>query len=253
MNTRRNFIKKATITAGLATVGMNSILNAQENKSASAPKIKLKENAVILFQGDSITDAGRGRGTNDYNETSNLGNRYAMLAAAKLLETYPEKKLKIYNKGVSGDKVHQLRNRWDSDCIDIKPDVLSILIGVNDFWHTLDFGYKATVKNYEDDYRALLEYTKEKLPDTQLIIGEPFGILNGGAVKDSWYPEFDKYRAVAKKMAEEFNAVFIPYQSIFDKAQKLKIESNKYWVPDGVHPSLAGAALMARTWTDLCI
>ncbi len=248
MNTRREFLKKAAVTTGLTALGLHQTINAKEEPSGKKEALlELKNNCTILFQGDSITDAGRDWGNNTPNSSKNLGHGYVSHLAAYLLTTYPEKNLTLYNKGISGNKVFELRGRWDNDCINLKPDILSIMIGVNDFWHTLDFGYNATVKKYEDDYRSLLNYTKEKLPNVQLIIGEPFGIKGVGVVSDKWYPDFDEYRAVAKKMADEFGALFIPYQSYFDSAIKKSFAPN-YWTGDGVHPSIAGEGLMAKSW-----
>ena len=99
-----------------------------------------------------------------------------MLAAAALLEKYASLNLKIYNKGISGNKVFQLAERWDKDCLELKPDVLSILIGVNDIWHKLNGQYNGTVEIYRKDYIALLERTKKALPDVKLIICEPFAV-----------------------------------------------------------------------------
>jgi lysophospholipase L1-like esterase len=120
------------------------------------------------------------------------------------------------------------------------------LIGVNDFWHTKTGGYKGTVKIYENDYHALLQRTLAVLPGVKLIIGEPFAVTGVKAVDSSWYPEFDKYREAAEKLANEYNAVFIPYQKLFDEAQKSA--PGVYWTHDGVHASLAGAHLMANAW-----
>ncbi|MCD8165676.1 MAG: GDSL-type esterase/lipase family protein [Bacteroides sp.] len=100
----------------------------------------------------------------------------------------------------------------------LKPDVVSILIGVNDFWHTLSGSYDGTVEKYENDYRTLLTETRSKLPGTQFVIGEPFTIRGGSSLSEKWYPAFDAYQAVARKLTKEFNAVFVPYQRVFDKA-----------------------------------
>jgi lysophospholipase L1-like esterase len=212
------------------------------------PKISLQNDDIVLFQGDSITDAGRDRNAKTPNTSQMMGSGYVIQAAAELLFKHADKNLKIYNKGISGNKVNQLAERWNADCIELKPSVLSILIGVNDFWH-IKGGYKGTVKVYEDDYRALLQRTVEALPNVKLIIGEPFAVPGIKAVDDSWYPEFDSYRAVAKKLADEFNAAFIPYQAAFDEAQKHA--PGAYWTYDGVHTSLAGTYLMANTWMQV--
>lgn len=229
-------------------LGMPQIVSAALAKEPAlkAPKITLKKDAVVLFQGDSITDAGRKRSEMEPNNTSALGHGYAFLATAALLEQHADKNLKIYNKGISGNKVYQLAERWEADCLDLKPDVLSILIGVNDFWHKLNGNYNGTIQKYRDDYKALLTRTREKLPNVQLIIGEPFAVNGVKAVDDRWYPDFNEYRQAAREIATSFNAVFIPYQSVFDKAQKAA--PGVYWTGDGVHPSIAGAALMAEAW-----
>src|SRR5690606_9088299 len=106
-----------------------------------APKIRIQPNDTILFQGDSITDAGRDKENQSPNNNRALGSGYAFLAAAKLLHDHAAQHPVIYNRGISGNKVHQLADRWDADCIALKPDILSILIGVNDYWHTLNGNY----------------------------------------------------------------------------------------------------------------
>lgn len=155
--------------------------------------------------------------------------------------------LKIYNRGISGNKVFQLAERWDVDCIALKPNVLSILIGVNDLWHTLDGKYQGTVEIYERDYRALIARTQQALPGVELVICEPF-VLRCGAVNDKWFPAFDGYRAAARRVATDFHAIFVPFQAMFDKAAQAAPPA--YWAADGVHPTIAGAGLMARTWLD---
>jgi len=246
---RRSFLKKAAMGSMMA-LSMPEIVSAAFAKepAAKAAKFTLKKDDVILFQGDSITDAGRKREDAKPNDVGSLGRGYSFLAAASLLEKHADKNLQIYNKGISGNKVYQLAERWDADCLDLKPDVLSILIGVNDFWHTLTNGYTGTVQKYRDDYKALLTLTKDKLPDVKLIIGEPFAVTGVRAVDDKWYPAFNDYRAAAREIAVSFGATFIPYQTIFDKAQKLA--PGAYWTGDGVHPSIAGNALMAHAWQE---
>jgi lysophospholipase L1-like esterase len=243
-NSRRNFIKKATFGT-IATISLPGIVTASVAKGR--PKeIELKKDQVILFQGDSITDAGRKREDTGFNSAPALGNGYALLTAATLLRKYASLNLKIFNKGISGNKVYQLAERWDSDCLEIKPDVLSILIGVNDIWHKLNGNYNGTVDIYRNDYTALLERTVKALPGIKLIICEPFAVQGVKAVDEKWYPEFYEYQKAAKEIALKFGAVFIPFQSVFDEAQKNAPGS--YWTGDGVHPSLAGAQLMAKAW-----
>jgi lysophospholipase L1-like esterase len=250
-STRREFLK---VTAGGAAAGLGaaSVLSSAgcsaAAKGSAGPVMagKIGPNAVILFQGDSITDSGRDRRRqNAPNDAGALGDGYVLLTASQLLAEHPGEGLKVFNRGISGNKVFQLAQRWDADCIAVKPDLLSILIGVNDIWHRLNGQYDGTVEVYETDYRALLERTLVALPQVKLVICEPF-VLRCGAVNAKWFPDFDGYRAVARKLAGEYSAVFVPFQSVFDKAAR-KVSPN-YWAGDGVHPTIAGAYLMAQAW-----
>src|SRR5690606_15128510 len=137
-----------------------------------------------------------------------LGTGYAFLSAARLLREHTDS-VKVFNRGISGNKVHQLAERWESDCIQLKPDVLSMLIGVNDYWHTLTGGYTGTLAVYRDDYRKLIDRTLTALPDVKLIIGEPFAVNRVKAVTDDWFPAFDAYRQTAQEIANEYQAAFI--------------------------------------------
>ncbi|MEZ6055966.1 MAG: GDSL-type esterase/lipase family protein [Planctomycetaceae bacterium] len=252
---RRDFLKTAALVGAGGLVGA-SVLSAADTTteiSDTLPKRTPEQSVlepdnpkVILFQGDSITDAGRDRAKGETpNELAPMGKGYAWLAAANLLTTHPSGSLKIYNRGNSGNKVYQLADRWEADCLDLKPDVLSILIGVNDIWHFLNGKYDGTVEVYEKDYHALLKRTKEKLPNVKLIVCEPF-VLKCGAVNEKWFPLFDEFRAAAKRVATEAKAVFVPFQTMFDDA--VKYAPPEHWAGDGVHPTTHGASLMAHHW-----
>jgi len=245
-NSRRDFLKTASMGSMLSFTLPGIVTSVMEEKKVK--KITLQKGDTILFQGDSITDAGRKKEEMTSNNSAALGKGYAFLAASDLLNLYPEKTLQIYNKGISGNKVFQLADRWDADCLDLKPNVLSILVGVNDFWHTLTGKYTGTIETYRTDFDKLLDRTKQKLPDVKLIIGEPYAVTGVKAVDEKWYPAFNDYRQAAKDMADKYNAVFIPYQAIYDKA--IKSAPGSYWTPDGVHPGVPGAALMAQAWLE---
>ena len=252
---RRKFFKASGAALGIAGLaGLSFPSEARAAIWSAAKHVLIEKNDLVLFQGDSITDAGRNRekAAMPNNQTA-MGTGYASLAAAEMLVDRPKDGLKFYNRGVSGNKVYQLAERWDTDCLDLKPNVLSILIGVNDFWHTIDprQNYKGTVEVYEKDYVALLKRTVKALPKVRLIIGEPFAIRNSTgsrwAVDDKWFPEFDQYRAAAARVAKLFRAVFIPFQSVFDEA--LKFGPPEFWTRDGVHPKDGGGtAIMAHAW-----
>ena len=244
---RRSFFKK-TALAGAGAVLIPEILNAAipEQKETS-DVLKVKNGQVILFQGDSITDAGRKRDDEGIaNKQSMLGNGYAMFAAAQLLAENGDKNLQIYNRGISGNKVYQLRDRWEKDCIDLKPNVLSILIGVNDYWHKKKHNYDGDLAKYNADYRDLIAYTQKHVPGIKIIICEPFIIAGGSALDETWENEFAGYRDMAKGIARDFNTSFVPFQKVFNEA--LKKAPAAYWGGDGVHPSMAGAQLMAQAW-----
>lgn len=249
LHDRRDFLKQTALaaTAGLTASSLLSSSGCSAAQSAGAGSCRLTEtNKVVLFQGDSITDWGRNRSKeNTPNDSQCLGSGYVLLAAGALLDEYSSVKPVIYNRGISGNKVFQLAERWEKDCVALKPGMVSILVGVNDFWHTLNGGYKGTLETYQNDYRALLERTKKALPEVKLVICEPF-VLKCGSVKQDWFPAFDGYRAAAKKIAAEFKTVFVPFQSAFDKA--VKNAPPQYWAADGVHPTVAGTHLMAKTW-----
>lgn len=249
-NSRRDFLKKGAL-AGFSALMIPEIAKAAVKESAAvhAPKINVKKDCVIMFQGDSITDCGRDKASNRCNTIEQFGYGYVLFTGTQLLEKEAARQPKIYNRGISGNKVFQLRERWEIDCLNFQPDVLSILIGVNDYWHTLSGGYKGTVEVYENDLRSLLKYTKEKLPNVQLVLCEPFSLKDGTAIEDSrWYPMFDEYRKVVRKLSDEFNTVFVPFQAGFDAA--VKLAPARYWSMDGVHPDLPGRQLMANMWME---
>jgi lysophospholipase L1-like esterase len=200
---------------------------------------------TLLFQGDSITDAGRSRETDLPNH--GLGIGYAYLTAAELLASEPEKDWQIYNRGISGNRVVDLYARWKIDALNIRPDILSILIGVNDTWHEKAKQNGVEVPRYDQFLRMLLDWTKAELPGTKIILMEPFVFVTG-AVSEDWVEEIDARRQVVKKVAEDYNTIFLPLQSLFNDA--CKRAPMEYWLGDGVHPTAAGHHLITRAWLE---
>ena len=200
---------------------------------------------VVLFQGDSITDAGRDRGVAGPNVAAGLGTGYPLLIAARALAEQPARDLQFYNRGVSGNTVPDLQARWQADTLDLKPDVVSILIGVNDYWHTLMGTYKGTVDDYEAGYTALLRDTAAALPRAQLVVLEPF-VLRCGVVTDAWFPEFDRRRAAAARVARGAHAIFVGLQERFDRLSRQA--TPQHWSSDGVHPTPAGHTVIEQAW-----
>lgn len=207
----------------------------------------IQPNSTILFQGDSITDTGRNREIAQPNQGSALGTGYANLISAQLLAARPNDNLKFYNRGISGNRVVDLYARWRVDAINLQPDVISILIGVNDTWHGFMANNGVEVDRYTTVYRMLLEYTRQQLPNVHFVLCEPF-VLACGVVKAEWVAEMDQRRAVVQTLAQEFDATFVPFQAVLNEA--LAQAKPDYWAADGVHPTPAGHRLLAQAWIN---
>jgi len=202
----------------------------------------------VLFQGDSITDCGRDRTAVGPNSAGALGTGYPLLIAAQHLAARPEAGFRFFNRGVSGNTVPDLDARWQADTLDLHPDVLSVLIGVNDLWHKINGQYAGTVDQYEAGYAALLERTRRALPDVRLVVLEPFVLRTAAveAVHDHWFPEFDQRRAVAARVAAGAGATFVPLHAMFERLSAQAPPA--YWSADGVHPSVAGHGAIVQQW-----
>ena len=198
----------------------------------------------ILFYGDSITDAGRAR---DVDMASyKLGHTYVTYAAGKLLERDPVG-YEIYNRGISGNRIVDLYSRIKKDCWNLKPDVISILIGINDIWHEIGSENGVELERFETVYRMLLSDTKKALPNVKFILCEPF-VLLGSATEENFdrFLEVKEYAKVVKKLAEEFRAELVLLQDKFDELGAKY--GNDTLLLDGVHPSLAGGVVLANEW-----
>ena len=198
----------------------------------------------ILFYGDSITDAGRNREV-DFQEDS-YGGGYVKEAKNELLAKNPEHV--IYNRGISGDRIVDIYARIKKDVWNLEPEFLSILIGVNDVWHEIEFQNGVELERFERLYRMLLQDTLEKLPNLKIVLCEPF-ILHGTATDEKWerFLEVKEYAKVAKKLANELGLYFLPLQDALDKAAAEN--GLNYCAADGVHPSPEGAKVIANEWT----
>lgn len=208
----------------------------------------MSQERLVLFQGDSITDGNRDRGQ-DLNHV--LGHGYAYIIAGTLGGKYPEQNYSFLNRGVSGDRVSDLYARWNEDAISLEPEVLSILIGVNDAWRIMNDEPSGATDRFQRAYVHLLTETAEVLPKTRLVLCEPF-ILPTGATADKWEQWrtlLTSYQEVTRQLADQFNAVFVPLQDVFDEAAKQKEPA--YWLWDGVHPTAAGHYLIAERWMSV--
>ncbi|MDR0406194.1 MAG: SGNH/GDSL hydrolase family protein [Clostridiales bacterium] len=201
----------------------------------------IEKGARVLFQGDSITDCGRDR------EKDTLGGGYPYFAAALFQSMYPELEATFINRGISGNRTADLVKRWDEDCLALKPDVLSILIGINDTWRGYDSNDPTSADDYYANYKEILTRTRDALGDISILILEPF-VMPYPADRLAWRTDLDPKIQKARQLAREFNAVYIPLDGIF--AQNSVAVPPSFWAADGVHPTAAGHALIAKCWLD---
>ena len=201
----------------------------------------------IVFFGDSITDMGRNRESVD--EIYTYGNGYPVFVASALYRKDPLK-YQVINRGISGDRSVDLYARIKRDVWNEHPDVLSILIGVNDVWHEINCKNGVEPKRYEKIYDMMLEETRERLPNVKLVLCEPF-VLKGRdtAAQFDKFTELYAYADIVKSLSLKYHAHFLPLQ------QKLNVASAKFGVEkylyDGIHPNVAGATLIADAWLEL--
>jgi lysophospholipase L1-like esterase len=199
--------------------------------------VPLPPRGLHLFQGDSITDAGR-----DRNSPDSLGGGYALFVAARHSLSHADRAVRFLNRGCSGHRVRDLEARWTGDCIALQPDVLSILIGVNEVWRRYDAQDPTRVEDYEAGYRRLLERVRRETR-ARLVLLEPF-LLHVPADRQAWREDLDPKRDVVRRLARDYDACFIPLDEKF--ADAARVTGPAYWAADGVHPTPAGHALIAE-------
>ncbi len=205
---------------------------------------------IILFQGDSITDAGRNR-----EFSYSFGNGYANMVAGELGADYPYA-YSFCNRGIGGNRVVDLFARIRVDMINLKPDMMSILIGVNDVWHEYTRQNGVSAEKYELVYDLMIDELLRELPELKIMIMEPF-VLPGSATEnteenpnrwDYFQKEVALRAASAKKIAEKYNLPFVPLQDLFNAVNA--DAPMGYWLRDGVHPTAAGHTLVKRAWIE---
>jgi lysophospholipase L1-like esterase len=211
---------------------------------AQEPLPFLQTNDIILFQGDSITDGGRQRTGNDYNHI--MGQDYAYILAAQIGCESPARNLNFVNRGDGGDRISDLAARWQDDTIAMRPNLLSILIGVNDTLSTRR--PPETASEFERIYDHLLAETIAALPTTKIVLGEPF-VLPVGKHKETYASDLTAIKQrqeVVNRLGAKYHVPVIHYQAAFDRA--MASAPPEHWSWDGIHPTYAGHGLMAREW-----
>ena len=249
---RRAFIKRSIVCGG-AGAGTLAVREAQG--AAGQPggvvgygyrRPTFRQGSRLVFLGDSITDMKWGRNESDRNHY--LGHSYVYLIAARLGVDMPEAELEFFNRGISGNRLASLRSRWQKDAVDMQPDVLSILIGVNDVSQSQ--GERVALDRWEADYRFILEKSRQANADLRLVLLDPF-VLRVGRLEpeDAWTfcrGEVDKMRRIVARLARDYQAVHVKTQDVFDAAAQAVRPG--HWIWDGVHPLPQGHELIARRW-----
>ena len=219
----------------------------------------------ILFQGDSITDGNRYKDLDTrWDLNHQIGHSYAYIIASKLTRKHPGK-YAIINRGISSDCVDRIAKRWQTDTIDEKPDVLSILLGINgngEYDGQFPEGIEEHLKHFDSTYRALLDSARAENPALKLVIIEPFvlPVDRYAAHFDAFMSVFVRKQAMIQQIAEDYGAIFIPMQKRLEalvlecapvlKAHGCDIDPMKYWLWDGVHPTEALHGLIAELWLE---
>jgi lysophospholipase L1-like esterase len=193
---------------------------------------------TVLFQGDSITDCGR--------DDEFLGSGYPAKVAEAYRALMPASGVKFINRGISGNRTVDLVNRYEKDFKDVAPDFISILIGINDVWRAFDSNDPMEAQQFESNYRTLLSSIKNDMPDTQIMIMEPF-LLHSLPDRPAWHIDLDPKIQVVRKLAYQYADIYLPLDGIMARCA-----TSGYTLEgiseDGVHPSQLGHGLIAYEW-----
>ncbi len=176
-----------------------------------------------------------------------MGNGYPLFGASNFRADNPKFDIDFFDLGISGNRVSDLRDRWQTDCLDLHPDVLSVLIGINDTWRKYDSNLPSEFGEFESIYRSLLEDARRENPDIKIIIMEPFVPMFPKSARAGARISTRGFRRCAE-WQKDYADAFIPLDGLLNAAA---IDTcPEQWAPDGVHPSPDGAALIARYWLE---
>ena len=249
---RRQFLKAGAACSGVMAAGVASSPGAGAQSVAGGYEYRRPSfpgGSRLLFIGDSITDMKWGRNEKDRNHY--LGHSYVYLIAARLGVDLPEAGLEFFNRGISGNRMRDLKARWQKDVIEMKPDLLSVLVGVND--RVVDQKRKFETDQWEADYHEVLKRSRESNPDLRIVLIDPFVLQSGwwmtkGGQWEVSRAQVDRMGATVTRLAKEFGAVQVRMQDVFDAAARAV--SPGQWIWDGVHPLPQGHELIARQWLE---
>ena len=212
----------------------------------------------VLYIGDSVTDGGWGRSGGNMTPSNqrNLkdlnhiyGHSYMMLCAAHYESTQPYAGLKFFNRGISGNTLDDLKERWQQDVLNLKPDILSVLIGTNDVWNYIkehDNLDGFDIVGWEALYRSLLNEARTCNPNLKIALGTPF--VSKTTPKNQ-QDLCHRLASAVRRIAKDFNAVVMPFDDMFRELQQSHPDT-RYWIWDAVHPTPAGHQRMADLWVS---
>jgi acyl-CoA thioesterase-1 len=206
----------------------------------------LQPDSRIVFYGDSITDAGRSRDETRPNE--GLGSGYAAMVAARLGYELADWNLQFWNRGISGNRVYDLEERLESDVLALEPDAVSILIGINDTWRRYDSNVPSPIGDFSASYGRVIE--KLQSSGAQVLVLEPF-LLPVPPDRAAWREDLSPRIDAARDLARAHGCAYVPLDGLFAQASARR--ASAFWLPDGVHPSAPGHALIAQAWIDAAL
>lgn len=238
-------------------------INVDASNSIASICNIIKKGVRFLFIGDSITDGGWGRSggcmmptvqRNQKDLNHIYGHSYMMLCAARIQSDYPEQETQFFNRGISGNTLRDLQERWKADCLDLKPDVVTLLVGTNDVDLYLSGKAPLDMQQWEHDYRQLLDQLRETNPDVRIALGTPFVAKVGRIGSAENYQKRKELIAacakVVRRIAVDYATILLDYEKMFDELTK---QNPSCWVWDGIHPTAAGHQKMADLWLNTVI
>ena len=193
----------------------------------------------ILFQGDSVTDAGR-----DRSNPADLGEGYPKFASAMIQDSYPDTEFEFVDLGIGGNRTEHLVARLESDFIEIQPDIVSIMIGINDVWHHYSHAIETTDEQFEENYRTVLDALKSRT-NARILMIQPFLLETVDPAKQELCEELSRKQAIIRQLADEYADAYLPLDEMLH--QEVDVEPTEY-SRDGVHPTPDGACRIGEAY-----